>query len=111
MTKRAASLPENSTTIVSVPLPSGNAVRFYDRAIVVFDRGHIAVFSSKCPHLGCRINSVESSAQGRELVCPCHGSRYSLSGQLVHGPATRGLEPLAFNIDRADAVLRIAVKS
>ena len=43
----------------------------------------------RCPHLGCalRFNSVE-----RTWDCPCHGSRFGESGELLHGPAQRPLD-------------------
>ena len=40
-----------------------------------------------CTHEGCTVNS----ADGTVYVCPCHGSRYSLSGQVILGPATASL--------------------
>jgi cytochrome b6-f complex iron-sulfur subunit len=107
MASRYALLPESTTTIVTIPLAAGDAVRFYDDAIVVTEKGQVAAFSPVCPHLGCHINRVE----GDELVCPCHGSRFSLRGQLMHGPATHSLQPLAFELDRRDSMLRITVKS
>lgn len=40
-----------------------------------------------CTHLGC------VPARGEEgWVCPCHGSRYDLSGRILRGPAPRNLE-------------------
>lgn len=94
-------------TTVSLPMPAGNAARFYDDAIVITEKGQTAVFSPVCPHLGCHINRLEEG----ELICPCHGSRFNLRGQLTHGPSTQGLQPLSFEIDAVRATLRIAVKS
>lgn len=105
--RRSTALPESTTSSVTVPLPAGDAVRFYDEAIVIARNGQVAAFSSVCTHLGCHINRVE----GDELVCPCHGSRFNLRGQLTHGPAAHNLRPLAFAIDRADATVVITVKS
>ena len=36
-----------------------------------------------CTHEGCTVNG----ANGATYVCPCHGSRYDRSGQVVAGPA------------------------
>jgi Rieske Fe-S protein len=40
-----------------------------------------------CTHEGCTVNG----ADGAVYVCPCHGSRYSRTGQVVLGPATASL--------------------
>lgn len=42
--------------------------------------------SAYCNHEGC---NVERSSGA--YVCPCHGSRFELSGKLDKGPATAGL--------------------
>lgn len=107
LARRSAEIPEAGETILTVPLPAAGRICFYDRAIVVADAEGIAVLSSICPHLGCRIDRTE----GGEIVCPCHGSRYSLRGDLLHGPARRGLQPLHFEVDRANAVVRIALRN
>ncbi len=45
--------------------------------------GTITVFSAICTHLGCVV-----APSGTGLRCPCHGSQYSATGAVVHGPAT-----------------------
>lgn len=55
----------------------------------------IKVFSSICPHLGCRYNWDD----GKKLfVCPCHNSIYTIDGTVVSGPAPRGLDELPIEI-------------
>ena len=51
--------------------------------IVTSVTGKIVVYSAICTHLGCVV-----SPSGTELHCPCHGSVYSATGTVVHGPAT-----------------------
>ena len=43
---------------------------------------------SKCPHLGCELifNEIEKTWD-----CPCHGSRFNLSGKCVSGPANKDI--------------------
>jgi len=43
--------------------------------------------TSICTHEGCAVTGFASPV----YVCPCHGSRYSTSGAVVMGPATRAL--------------------
>ena len=37
-----------------------------------------------CSHLGCSVDFVKDA---KRFECPCHGSRFSLDGQVIHGPA------------------------
>lgn len=105
--RNTESIPENSETTLTVPWSAAQGVHFYDPMIVANRADGVAVFSSKCPHLGCRINRTE----GGELVCPCHGSRFDLQGNVVHGPATRSLSSLPYALDRAKAILRVTLGS
>ena len=43
----------------------------------------------KCVHLGC---SVPHCGQSMLFECPCHGSKYRLTGEYYGGPAPRGLD-------------------
>jgi glycine/D-amino acid oxidase-like deaminating enzyme/nitrite reductase/ring-hydroxylating ferredoxin subunit len=52
------------------------------------EEGALHSHSAKCPHLGCVVqwNGVEKTWD-----CPCHGSRFSAYGSVLHGPAISGL--------------------
>ena len=56
-----------------------------------------------CTHEGCTI----TGAEGATYVCPCHGSRYSRSGQVTGGPARASLRQYAATF--ANDVLTIAL--
>ena len=56
-----------------------------------------------CTHEGCTV----SDADGDVYVCPCHGSRYSRTGQVVRGPATASLRKYATTF--TDGVVTIAL--
>jgi cytochrome b6-f complex iron-sulfur subunit len=43
----------------------------------------------KCVHLGCSVPHCETSML---FECPCHGSKYRLTGEYFGGPAPRGLD-------------------
>ena len=53
--------------------------------------GKIEAFSAVCPHLGCAIGW---DAAAGNYLCPCHDSRFDVSGARLTGPAERGLDPL-----------------
>ena len=52
--------------------------------------GRLHARSAICTHLGCLVhwNEVEESWD-----CPCHGSRFAPTGEVLTAPAMRGLEP------------------
>jgi Rieske Fe-S protein len=61
----------------------------YQRAVYRDPRGEVHAISARCTHLGCIVswNPAETSWD-----CPCHGSRFSVDGDVLHGPAVRDLE-------------------
>jgi len=44
--------------------------------------GQVVALLASCTHQGCQPERV-----GDRLVCPCHGSEFSLSGSVLEGPA------------------------
>jgi cytochrome b6-f complex iron-sulfur subunit len=59
------------------------------------EAGVIALYQ-KCPHLGCRVPSCETS---QWFECPCHGSQYNRVGEKKGGPAPRGMDRFAMTVD------------
>jgi Rieske Fe-S protein len=69
-----------------------------DAAIMKIDGDNVAAFrdeqgivhavSAVCSHMGCLVGWNETD---RSWDCPCHGSRFALDGEVIHGPATRPL--------------------
>ena len=62
------------------------------RAVYRDDDGRLHVLSPVCPHLGCL---VRWNGTARSWDCPCHGSRFAATGEVLEGPAMSGLEPIA----------------
>jgi menaquinol-cytochrome c reductase iron-sulfur subunit len=65
---------------------------FQEKAIawvVRTSEDNVVAYSPQCTHLGCAYHWEES---GNEFVCPCHGSRFSIDGKVLAGPASRPLD-------------------
>lgn len=53
--------------------------------------GKLHLVDTTCTHLGCECEWNEAE---RSWDCPCHGSRYSIDGDVLEGPATVSLTKL-----------------
>jgi glycine/D-amino acid oxidase-like deaminating enzyme/nitrite reductase/ring-hydroxylating ferredoxin subunit len=77
-----------------LPRGSGAVVRVEGkkRAVYLDADGKRTVLSPVCPHMGCLVswNPAEKTWD-----CPCHGSRFLPTGELLGGPAESGLETVA----------------
>jgi glycine/D-amino acid oxidase-like deaminating enzyme/nitrite reductase/ring-hydroxylating ferredoxin subunit len=62
----------------------GKVARYRDPA------GELHEMSARCTHLGC---IVQWNGAERTWDCPCHGSRYEATGEVLEGPAIQRLAP------------------
>ena len=100
--------PGVQVTVAGSPLAAaGGAVLVESTAgVSLLARTAESAFSALeavCTHEGCTVNG----AAGDIYVCPCHGSRYTRSGQVVNGPATAALRQYRTTV--ADGVVTIAL--
>lgn len=102
---RAQRIHLKTKAIKQIPLPEGLAegIHFLDQLIYIKNKGEEKVFLARCTHLGCRINE----SKGDELLCPCHGSRFSMKGAPLKGPANRNLKELKINTSKNGRYIEI----
>lgn len=58
--------------------------------------GRVTVFSPMCTHLGCGYAWDDGE---KKFKCPCHGSVFDVSGEVVAGPAPRQLDRLPSKVE------------
>ena len=70
-----------------------------DNAWIVKDGGQgVTAFAPLCTHLGC---AYHWDAKQDVFACPCHGSTFSKTGEVLGGPATRPLDRYVTKIEGA----------
>ncbi len=69
----------------------GTLVRVQGQSIGIVRTGASTFVASStiCTHEGC-----DTSVRNNQFACPCHDSLFSATGDLLRGPATRGLDRL-----------------
>lgn len=77
---------------------SEGVVRFnkQQKAYVIGAPGGVYALSAVCTHLGCITRFLSDE---KCIACPCHGSRFDLEGNVIHGPAPRPLQWLEVQVD------------
>jgi nitrite reductase/ring-hydroxylating ferredoxin subunit len=79
-----------SASVADLPNGEGAVVKLEEGPVAAYrdDEGAVHLLSPRCSHMGC---TVDWNGDERTWDCPCHGSRYDALGQVIQGPATRGL--------------------
>lgn len=94
---RFLSPAETGKDAVDIPLsdiPENSVYLLRNKLIGIIRKGgEISVLSIACTHLGCALN-----VSGDVFVCPCHGSSFRFSGEVLKGPASRNLSKLRHEI-------------
>ena len=71
-------------------IPQG---RFY---LACLEDGSFLAMSRTCTHLGC---SVPWDEERHKFICPCHGSTFNLTGEVLTAPAPRPLDTFPLRIE------------
>jgi cytochrome b6-f complex iron-sulfur subunit len=86
---------QNADSIVT----AGAVERFAPNSVTAFVRGKFYLvrlqdggflaLSRTCTHLGCSVPWVEKEMR---FACPCHGSAFDITGNVIQAPAPRALD-------------------
>jgi len=101
MIKTNASITNKSE--ITIPFDSTKKIIFQDNYIIINKEGITKVYSSRCTHLGCKIDK----SQDGNLICPCHGSKFNSEGMAIKGPATKSLEEKEFSFNENRSFISI----
>ena len=101
----AASTSSGGAGVAQVSdIPVGGGVIIDDPAVVITQpvAGEVKAFTAICTHQGCLVSEVVDN----EIICPCHGSRFSaVDGSVTSGPATTGLTAAGVAVEGGSVVL------
>jgi glycine/D-amino acid oxidase-like deaminating enzyme/nitrite reductase/ring-hydroxylating ferredoxin subunit len=83
--------PKELPELADLAHDEGRLVKYEGETIALYKdaEGNLHAVDPICPHAKCAVdwNSAEKSWD-----CPCHGSRFSFNGEVLTGPARRGLD-------------------
>lgn len=62
---------------------------------VIREGAGVRAMSATCPHLGC---AIDLNSDKKSFGCPCHASRFGLTGTSEAGPSPRPMDPLTARV-------------
>lgn len=92
------------TVAASVSLVAGLVTPL---AVTRISETQVVAVSRICTHESCTV--ALPTAVGATLDCPCHGSRFLTTGQVVNGPAARPLSQFPARIEGNQVVISTSV--
>lgn len=80
-------------TLDAVKRTEGRILNLAGKKVAAFrdQQGKVTLCSPVCPHLKCIVHWNRAE---RTWDCPCHGSRFKPTGEVISGPAEESLERL-----------------
>ncbi len=87
-------------------ITAGAVERFAPNSVTAFVRGKFYLarledggflaLSRTCTHLGCSVPWIEKEMK---FACPCHGSAFDITGNVIEAPAPRALDIYPITIE------------
>ena len=87
-------------------ITAGAVERFTPNSVTAFVRGKFYLarledggflaLSRTCTHLGCSVPWIEKEMK---FACPCHGSAFDITGNVIEAPAPRALDIYPISIE------------
>ena len=83
--------PEKIEALVELAPGEGKVVKFEGHTIAMYkdENNQVHALNSACTHIKC---TVRWNAAEKTWDCPCHGSRFTIDGELLTGPARKDLQ-------------------
>ncbi|MBR9988425.1 MAG: FAD-dependent oxidoreductase [Gemmatimonadetes bacterium] len=84
-------LPGDVPDETDIPRGSGRVIRHGAHMLAVYrdDAGEVHQHNAACTHMKCIVNWNDLE---KSWDCPCHGSRFGPTGDVLNGPAVKPLE-------------------
>lgn len=92
-----------SVPVAQVPVGGGTILNNAPYVVTQPTAGQFKAFSKICTHQRCPVQEI----QGRDIVCLCHGSEFSIvDGAVDRGPAQRPLPEFAATVENGEVHIR-----
>jgi cytochrome b6-f complex iron-sulfur subunit len=93
----------DGTSVVATPpgsMPRDNIL------VIRTSNTEVVALSDVCTHMGCGVRYDRTT---KTLNCPCHGSRFALTGAVTRGPASKPLRVYSAGLDTATQLVTITL--
>jgi Rieske Fe-S protein len=90
---------DKSALVTRLPKPEKPSERVlevkYKNALL-----YLAAYNLVCTHAGCNVAKPTAEfSTDKQLVCPCHSSRFAADGSVLGGPAREALRPIKLKLE------------